>query len=150
VSAILHDAAVRSALRTRVQQVSPSADRKWGKMNPDQMFWHVNQGIAQALGQVEFQPMKKPVPIPSPALKFMLFNLPWIKGAPTIPEIRADEQRPDFAAEQARCLSLLDAFAAKSLDAAWVDHVILGRMSGRDWSRLHFKHLDHHLKQFNA
>jgi len=26
----------------------------------------------------------------------------------------------------------------------------MGRMTGREWSRLSAKHLDHHLKQFSA
>jgi hypothetical protein len=148
VSAVLHDPAVRNAIRARVQQLSPSANRNWGKMNPDQMLWHVNQALAQALGQVDFKPMK--APMPAPMLKFMVLNMPWIKSAPTIPEIKADDKRVDFEAERARCLQLIDAFAAKSVNDSWARSPLLGTMTGRDWSRLHAKHLDHHLKQFSA
>jgi hypothetical protein len=80
----------------------------------------------------------------------LVFNRPWPIGAPTAPEFVADAQRCQFDAEHARCLQLIDAFAAKSIDDSWPTSGTLGTMSGREWSRLEAKHLDHHLKQFSA
>jgi len=148
VPAILHDAATRASLRTRLQSLRPDAPRQWGKMTIDQMLWHVNQSLAQALGQVSAEPVK--MPIPKPVLKFLVLNLPWTKGAPTAPDLIADMRRCQFDAEHARCLELVDAFAARSIDGSWPRAGVLGNMSGRDWSRLEAKHLDHHLRQFSA
>jgi hypothetical protein len=145
---LLHDPAVRDAIRARVEALRPDAPRKFGKMSIDQMLWHVNQALAQSLGQVPSQPVK--MPVPKPVLKFFVFNFPWPTGAPTAPEFVADAQRCEFAKERARCLQLIDAFAAKSMDGAWPTASTLGKMSGRDWSRLEAKHLDHHLKQFST
>jgi hypothetical protein len=36
------------------------------------------------------------------------------------------------------------------LDAEWPTHPMLGRMSGSEVSRLHAKHLHHHLTQFGV
>jgi hypothetical protein len=36
------------------------------------------------------------------------------------------------------------------MDDPWPTSGILGGMTGREWSRLEAKHLDHHLKQFSA
>jgi hypothetical protein len=148
VAALLHDPAVRNAIRIRVQALRPDATRKFGKMTIDQMLWHVNQALAQSLGQIGAKPVK--MPLPKPILKFFVFNLPWPTGAPTAPELVADQERCDFDAERARCLQLIEAFAAKNIDEAWPAAGTLGTMSGHDWSRLEAKHLDHHLKQFSS
>jgi hypothetical protein len=148
VAALLHDPAIRNAIRARLEALRPDAPRKFGKMRIDQMLWHANQALAQSLGQVPSRSVKTPVP--KPVLKFFVLNLPWPTGAPTAPEFVADAQRCEFDKERARCLELIDAFATKSLDDTWPLASTLGKMSGRDWSRLEAKHLDHHLKQFNA
>lgn len=56
----------------------------------------------------------------------------------------------DFEAERARCLRLIDELAGKQLESDWPPSPVLGRMSGRDVTRLHAKHLNHHLTQFGA
>lgn len=146
--ALLHDPAVRNAIRTRIQALRPDAPRKFGKMTVNQMLWHVNQALAQSLGQIGAQPVK--MPLPKPIMRFLVLNLPWPTGAPTAPEFVADQQRCEFDMERVRCLQLIDAFAAKSMDDVWPIAGTLGKMSGREWSRLEAKHLDHHLKQFSS
>ena len=86
----LHDPAIRDSLRARVQKLTPDATRQWGKMSVDQMLWHCNQTLLNSLGQKEPSVTTK-VPIPMPVLKFMVFNLPWMKGAPTHPDFVAGE-----------------------------------------------------------
>jgi hypothetical protein len=111
------------------------------------MLWHVNQAMDLALGNATASPEK--VPLPRALLKFAVIHLPWMKGAPTTPMLQATGDH-DFRAEQRRCLRLIDEFAAKPLDGEWPPSPVLGRMSGRDASRLHAKHLNHHLRQFGV
>jgi len=145
---LLHDPAVRDSIRARVQKLTPNATRAWGKMSVDQMLWHVNTAMRNALGETT-PPEKKP-PIPTPMLRFFVLNLPWGKGAPTAPDLVAGE-RYDFDAEKARCLTLIDQIATKNIGATgWGRSSLLGQMSGHDWSRLQAKHLNHHLKQFSV
>jgi hypothetical protein len=79
-----------------------------------------------------------------------VLNAPWGKGAPTLKRWVPQHDSHDFAAEHARCLRLVDELAAKPLDEAWADSPTLGRMTGRQVSRLHAKHLNHHLTQFGV
>jgi hypothetical protein len=80
----------------------------------------------------------------------MILNGPWGKGAPTRPDMYiAEGQRYDFAQEKARTLSMLDRILAKSMDSAWPESANFP-MSGRHWSQLHFRHVNHHLKQFGV
>ena len=44
---------------------------------------------------------------------------------------------------------MLDRFAARPMDVPWPEAANFP-MTGRHWSRLQFKHLDHHLKPFGA
>lgn len=148
VPVLLHDSATRESIRERVKKVSRASARQWGKMSVDQMLWHVNQGLAQALGKIPAGQVK--APLPPVMLKFFALNLPWPKGAPTAPDFLADGKRPNLEAERARCLDLIDAFAAKDMREAWAKSSAFGKMSGKDWSRLHAKHIDHHLKQFGV
>ncbi len=146
---LLHDPAVRDSIRARVQKLTPSATRAWGKMSVDQMLWHVNKAMSNALGETA-PPDKKP-PLPSPVMRFIVLNMPWGKGAPTAPDLVVGGERYDFDAEKARCLTLIDRIAAKNMDASdWGRSSLMGRMSGRDWSRLQAKHLNHHLTQFSV
>jgi hypothetical protein len=98
-----------------------------------------------ALGQIDVEPQEPP--LPQPVMRWLVLNLPWPKGAPTLPPFVASGAY-DFDAERIRCLELIDQLAAKPLEDKWPTHPALGRMSGREASRLQAKHLEHHLKQF--
>ncbi len=80
-------------------------------MSVDQMVWHVNQGLLASLGQLQVAP--RPMPLRF-ITKPLVFNLPWPKGAPTMPEYLA-VSRHDFVREQERCLRLVEDFARRDL-----------------------------------
>ena len=145
---ILHDPPIRDAIKQRITALRPDAERRWGRMTVDQMLWHLNCGLENSLGRYDVKDQK--LPLPNAVLKFLVLNFPWRKGrTPTAPEFVARD-RYDFAAEQARLLRLIDEVTAKSVDAEWPKSSFMGQMTGRDWSRLGAKHLDHHLCQFGA
>lgn len=143
----LHDPPVRDGLRRRIGSLRPEAKGLWGRMTVDQMLWHVNMPLAECLGEYSVAP--NPVPLPRAILRWLVLNVPWPKGAPTRPDLVATA-RHDFDAEKSRCLQLIDRVVARDLDASWPASGNFGAMSGKEWSRLHAKHLDHHLRQFGA
>jgi hypothetical protein len=143
----LHDPAVRDSIRARLQKLGPDAQRQWGKMTVDQMLWHCNEAMEAALGRTDLRPMK--MPLPKPIIRFMVMNLPWMKGAPTHPDFIAG-QRYDFLAEKERAIALLDELTTKRVDAPDWGRSPMGKLPGEDHSRLQAKHLDHHLRQFGT
>jgi uncharacterized protein DUF1569 len=147
VMKILHDPTYRADIVRRVQALRPDSERKWGKMSVDQMLWHVNDALALSLGDITVPPEK--LPMPRGLLKFVVLNLPWSKGAPTHSAFVA-KRNYDFTAERARCLQLIDKVVSRELQDTWPEHPVFGRMSGGQVSRLHAKHLDHHLTQFGV
>lgn len=146
----LHDPSVKAQTLRRLQSLRPDAQRRWGKMSVAQMLWHVNEAMEGGLGRVQMEALKLPVPLPRPVLKFLVLHFPWGKGAPTLKRWIPQHDRYDFAAERDRCCRLVDELTSKPLTDTWPDSPTLGRMSGSDVSRLHAKHLNHHLTQFGA
>jgi hypothetical protein len=144
----LHDTQYKTEILGRLKSLRPDAARRWGKMSVSQMLWHVNEAMEGALGRIQAEPMK--VPLPRPLLKFLVLNFPWGKGAPTLKRWVPQSDSYDFASEHARCLRLVGELASKPLNDVWPDSPTLGRMTGNDVSRLHAKHLNHHLTQFGV
>jgi hypothetical protein len=144
---MLHDAADRQAIAARIRSLRTDSPRRWGRMTIDQMLWHVNQGLLTSLGDLAVAPIG--VPIPASVMKWMVLRVPWPRGAPTAPEYvaRANYQ---FEPGRAALLQSLEAFAGRDPAGSWPRHPGFGLMTGRDWSCLMHKHLDHHLRQFSA
>ena len=144
---LLHDPAFRASVEARLARLQPDTRPAWGKMSPDQMLWHLNQAFGTALGQVT--PPRDRAPLPSSWMRFMVLNLPWPKNAPTNKAF-VPHQRYDFNAELAHLRALVAESVAQPLDTAPPPHPMFGQMSGREQSRLHAKHLEHHLRQFGV
>lgn len=144
---MLHDDRYRANIQERLRALGPETQRRWGKMSVAQMLKHVNLALEAALGKISVPPEK--APLPRAIMKFIVINVPWPKGAPTIQPFRVEETC-DFEAEQVRCLRLINELAAKELESDWPPSPMLGPMSGRDVTRLHAKHLNHHLTQFGV
>jgi hypothetical protein len=72
------------------------------------------------------------------------------RGELVRPWRRSPRTRSDFTAERRRCLQLVDEVASRELHSDWPDHPVFGRMTGEQVSRLHAKHLNHHLTQFGV
>jgi len=147
--ATLHDAKNREAIKARLRLVTADSLRKWGVMTVDQMMWHLAEGVRWYFREMDATGIKAPFPMPKPMMRFMVLNLPWPKGAPTMRPMLASGKY-ELEAERGRCLALMDEFAARPLDGEWLEHPLLGKMSGEQCSRLQAKHFDHHLRQFGV
>ena len=143
----LHDPAVGGAIRTRIDALSSTSTRRWGQMSSGQMLWHCNQVLKTSLRDIQVVPRRPPFPVA--VLKLILFRMPWPHGAPTAPEYVAAAPR-DFDAERKQCLELVERFLARKVDDTDWGSAVFGALSGREWSCLHARHLDHHLRQFSA
>jgi len=145
---MLHDGRFHEQAKTRVRALTPQSERQWGKMSVDQMLWHINCALENALGRYPIATIR--IPLPKFLLKLIVLNLPWRKGrTPTAPELLASASH-DFEHERRRTLALLDDFAAVPINARWGDSAFLGPLTGEEWSRLQGKHVDHHLRQFGV
>ena len=82
--------------------------------------------------------------------KSLLGERPFSKGSPTDPTFVVKDER-DFNREKDRLMGLVEKFCQRGPEAAGrQEHSFLGAMSGDEWGRLMYKHIDHHLKQFGS
>jgi hypothetical protein len=145
---LLHDAGRGNEVRSRVRALEPAAQPLWGKMTVDQMLHHANIVLMESLGEHTARPNIRG--LPEPLVRWAILNFPWGKGAPTRPDMLIPAgQRYDFDDERSRCLVMIDRFLARPMDAPWPRAANFA-MTGRHWSQLQYKHLDHHLRQFGV
>ena len=146
---LIHSSSDLEALKARVLALRADSVRRWGTMSVDQMMRHLNVVLEMCMGRRDWVEPKRFVPIPRSWLTWLVLTLPWPKGARTAQAaVVADHY--DLETERQRCLRLLDDFAARPLATSWPEHFIAGKLTGKQYSRLQHKHVDHHLKQFSA
>jgi hypothetical protein len=136
----------RTALVRRLQALRPDDAARWGRMNAPQMVVHVGEQIRMALGELPTAPMRTPLRY-FPIAQLVVYWLPWPKGVPTAPELLVRVPatwNDDLATVEA----LLEKCASRGAPGRWPEHPAFGRLSGRAWGVLLYRHTDHHLRQF--
>ncbi len=146
----LFDAADRDAIVRRLSDLQPASPRQWGKMTVAQMLAHCAVALEVPCGdRVKTQRLFGRVLAPF-VRSTVLGEKPFTHNAPTDPDYRIVDDR-EFAIEKARVAALVDKFCGRGpAKAEGVVHSFFGRLSGDQWGRLMYKHLDHHLRQFGA
>jgi Protein of unknown function (DUF1569) len=144
----LFDPAARAGIRARVDRLTPESPRQWGKMSIGEMVVHVSRQLRLALGELPCEPRK--TPFRNPLLKrLIIYLLPWPKGTPTAPELL--QGVPGTWNEDVDALrTLIDRFGARGPAGEFPEHPAFGRLNGRMWGVLGWRHLDHHLRQFGV
>ena len=140
----------REALSLRLATLEPGATRQWGKMEPAQMLLHCAIGLEAATGD---RPMKQAFlgKLVTPFIRrTVLGEKPFSRNAPTDPSFVVSDRR-DFEEERTRLATQIDRFIQRGPESAGKQtHAFFGRLSGDEWGRLMYKHLDHHLRQFGV
>ena len=146
----LFDSPAKNEILRRLAALSPVAPRQWGKMSPPQMLAHCAAALEAGTGDNP-RPQKLIGKVFAPFVrKGLLGDKPFSKGSPTDPAFVVREDR-DFEAERKRVTALVEKFCARGKDEAGREiHSFFGRMTGDEWGRLMYKHLDHHLRQFGG
>jgi hypothetical protein len=136
------------AILARIEALGPDAARQWGRMTAAQMLAHCAIAVEAATGD---RPMKQVLlgKILAPFVRSSFVGpKPYSRNGPTGPTLVVSDPR-DFAVEKARLLGALRRFREAGPDAAARHaHGFLGRMTGKEWGLVQWKHLDHHLRQF--
>lgn len=144
----LFDPAAHQAIHARLDRLSPETRPRWGTMNAGRMIAHLADQLRAGLGDLPCEP--KRTPFKNPVMqRLVIYVLPWPKGAPTAPELLST-QAGDWDADMAALRSLMDRFTARGPAGPFSEHPAFGRLNGRMWGVLAWRHLDHHLRQFGV
>ena len=146
----LFEPAGRKSISDRLSALSPTAVRRWGKMDAAQMLAHCSAALEVGTGD---RPRKQAFigRIFAPFVRSSLLgDKPFSKDSPTDPTFIVADSR-DFARERERLSALIERFCeGGAVEAGKHIHSFLGRMSGDEWGVMMYKHLDHHLRQFGG
>jgi len=144
------DGAVRDLLLGRIESLRPGSPRAWGTMDAAQMMSHCALALEAATGDAVLH-SNLMARLIGPLFKGrMVGPEPFSKGSPTHPML-VTKGPCDFDRERARLVAVVRKFHdAGPESAAKYRHAFVQRLTGDEWGRLQFKHLDHHLRQFGA
>jgi hypothetical protein len=75
---------------------------------------------------------------------------PMRRNSPTVKDLVVQDER-DLGRERERLRGLIDRFAAAGPQGCTTHpHSFFGRLTPEEWATLMYKHLDHHLRQFQV
>ena len=146
----LFEEAAKNEILNRLDKLSPQSTRLWGKMQVSQMVYHCGRALDMAMGTINPKRV-----FMGKILGFLLKSKysdesPFGKNGPTSIELRVDSL-PDFELERKRLKDLINRFSANGEPGTTKHpHPFFGSLTPTEWGKGMYKHLDHHLKQFNA
>lgn len=147
----LFDSATADAIKARIHALRVDSPRQWGTMTPPQMLAHCAGSMAMATDDVRPKRMMVGYLFGPVIRRLALGNEePMRKNSPTVPELKVTDER-DFDAERETLVALIDRFVAGGPTRCTAHpHEFFGRLTPEQWGELMYKHLDHHLRQFDA
>ena len=144
----LLDDGARRRIVERIEGLGPHSRRRWGTMSLPKAVCHMADQLAAALGELEVKPMRGIARWPGVSW-LVVHVLPVPRGVPTAPELLGTDLG-ELEEARAHLKGVLERFAANGEGGEWREHPAFGRLSGREWGKLGWKHMDHHLRQFGA
>jgi hypothetical protein len=136
-------------LQNRVAKLTPNDTNSWGKMTATEMLYHCNLANRQLLNKV-MQPVK-------PSFKAFTLKILALYLVPHFPKNREGNPQndthgcisdSDFQNQLFEYNSILNELH-QSQDPITLVHPSFGTLTKKEWGIAIWKHLDHHLRQFN-
>lgn len=147
---MLFDASNVQAILSRIEQLNPSTQRQWGKMDVAQMLAHCCLPLEMALGHAT-PPRSLVGRILGGFFKHVITDpKPYKENQPTDKSfIITDSQ--DFEKQKKRIMQLVEQFVLVGENGMTTHpHPFFGKLTALEWGSAMYKHLDHHLKQFGV
>ncbi len=134
----------------RLNRLTSDAERRWGTMSVEEMLWHSRSQLELALGVIPSSSKAKGL-IATPLGRWLsLYTVPWPKGVITAPQMNVKKVNPQVQSFETEHKLLLERLEQVVASEQLQPHPLFGNISQKDWGRLIWKHLDHHLRQFGS
>ena len=138
---------------TLLEKLSPATAPAWGKMNAQQMVEHVS-----AFFKVSTEKIKFPLVTPEEHLpryrEFLLSDKPFRENTKAPADVLPDDplplHYPDLPAAIEKLNQEVEHFFKlfQSNGSLRTLHPVFGSLNFEEWVLLHYKHVQHHLRQF--
>ncbi len=147
----LFDSKVHDNILKRIECLDNNSPALWGKMSVDQMLKHCQLTLEIANGKREMKGsangFKK---IIFSLFKPMMYNdKPWRHNLKTAKELIITNHY-NFTTEKDYLIELINEFVSKKDNTNWPEHPLFGHFTTDQRGKMQYKHLDHHLKQFDV
>jgi len=141
-----------SHFEKRCAAVSESSNRKWGQMSVTQMLNHLRLLVELSLEERQLPDVSNWLSRTKFFQWAIIEIMPWPKGKIKAPLTLNDPTLKPFAEEKQLFELSMKRFAeaVDSKPGRITRSPMVGPISLEKWSRLHGKHLDHHLNQFGV
>jgi hypothetical protein len=143
----IFDKTTRDEFAKRINSLTENSTAQWGKMTVSQMMQHCTKWDEMALGKRKYKQSLIGKLFGKMALKDMMQDKPMKKNLPTVPSFKI-KQNTDVAEEKKKWLKLLNEYEHFSNEG--FVHPFFGKMKKEDLGIMVYKHMDHHLRQFNC
>jgi hypothetical protein len=143
----IHDKATRDALIARINSLTEKSVAQWGKMTVAQMMKHCTRWEELSLGKQKYKQSFIGKLFGKIALKDILKDEPMKKNLPTVPSFKI-KGNADVAEEKKKWIALMKEYDHYSNDG--FIHPFFGKLTKEQAGYMAYKHIDHHLRQFNA
>jgi hypothetical protein len=145
----IFDKPTRDELIDRIRTVREDSGPQWGKMNVSQMLRHCILSDEMYLGKVVYKRKFLGRIFGKIALKgFIKDETPIKRNLPSLPECIVKEVHGDPPTEKAKWISIVEEYALFSQPYSL--HPFFGKMTKEQLGPFVYKHIDHHLRQFNS
>ncbi|WP_426667528.1 DUF1569 domain-containing protein [Mucilaginibacter sp. McL0603] len=145
----IFDKPTRDELIARMNTLNEHSTPEWGKMTAYQMVKHCTQWEQMIAGEIPCKRSFIGRIFGKMALKdFMKADKPIMRNAPTAPELKVTETNGDIAAQKVKWIALFEKNAQSS--TRYFVHPFFGKMTREQIGCLAYRHIDHHLRQFNS
>lgn len=134
----------------RIESLELTDKPKFGTFSADRMVCHLIDALSASYGLKGEQRAEKSF-FTTALGKWLIIDspIPWPKGKIKAPFDYFFETKPreDFEADKRELLELLSRMKNPE-DISFTESPGFGKLSVRQWARLHCRHINHHLKQF--
>ena len=145
----LWDPSARQDILSRIDRLTPETQPLWGRMTAGEMIAHLARGMKMGLGELETR-QRRTVFRYWPLKHVFVYWVRFPRSAPAPREMVTREKPVTWDADLADLRDSFDRFATRDRRGPWPVHPIFGRLSGKAWGALGWRHLDHHLRQFGV
>ncbi|MFT3911643.1 MAG: DUF1569 domain-containing protein [Ferruginibacter sp.] len=143
------DKATRDELIYRINTLNENSTAQWGKMNVYQMLRHCILCDEMFLGDKKYKQVFLGRLFGKKTLNgFLKDEKPLKKNEPTSPDFKVTETSGEIEIEKKKWIALVASYAGYSNND--FVHWFFGKMTREQIGQFDYKHIDHHLRQFNS
>lgn len=147
----IFDQKVHDLILNRIEKLTPNSTPLWGKMSVSQMLAHCNAAFELVFTDhfVKAEAFNRLINS-SLMINLMVSDEPYPQNVQTAPQLLIHEEA-DFENEKKKLISFLNKI--HNLGAAHFEdneNMAFGSLNAYEWHNVFYKHLHHHLQQFNV